>query len=503
MTLLAFVLSRWRSSSGCRPGARHRSACPLLPLVTLRSGARGTGSRRPAQRGALGRGRRSASHRSQARSRWSTGWRFCRGMAGRRPDVLRHARRPVVDNVNNLGDLPYHLQITASFAYGENFPPQNPVFAGVGFSYHYISDFLAALFVVAGGTLAGGMFLVTISSAARLLALVHRWTHDITGDRIAARFAPLLLVSAAASAGWGCSTRRAPARRALSAFLGSDARYTIQPDGMFRFGNAVTTLLIPQRGLLLGLAIAVIVFTILWRSARPPRPTIPRRRCRCDPACAADRSMVVAGLVTGVLPIVHLHTFVVVFGTAFFFGLLFQGWRVAAGAPGRCTYHRGARRAADGVVATRGSQANLALLRHRGRLGPWHARHPDVLARQHRDLHPAADRRLRVAGSGRCSQQAAPLLDPLPRLVRRPERAALAPWLWDNIKVLSTGGSGRAAGGVPARSHLAEGQRAGHRCRSGRCRHGLRRARHRAGDGRAQYQSSTATGSRWRMRFAS
>ncbi len=31
----------------------------------------------------------------------------------------------------NIGDLPFHLAVVTGFAYGENFPPQHPEFAGV------------------------------------------------------------------------------------------------------------------------------------------------------------------------------------------------------------------------------------------------------------------------------------------------------------------------------------------------------------------------------------
>jgi len=47
---------------------------------------------------------------------------------------------------------------------------------------------------------------------------------------------------------------------------------TIEPDGLYRFGNAITTLLIPQRGLLLGMGLAVIVFTLIWRHLHEPVP---------------------------------------------------------------------------------------------------------------------------------------------------------------------------------------------------------------------------------------
>ena len=348
-----------------------------------------------------------------------------------------------INNVNNLGDLPYHLQITASFVYGENFPPENPMFAGAGFSYHYISDFLAAMFVAAGGTLLGGMFLVTVIVGISLLALVHRWTRDITGDAVAARLAPLIV---AFSGGFGflglIDQARAGEAGILSAFLDSEERYTKHYEGIVQFGNTVTALLIPQRGLLLGMAMALIVFTILWRFVdAPAAPDDPRAglaaRIR---ALLGDRAVIVAGIATGVLPIVHLHTFAVVFGTAFFLGLLFRGWR------------DGKWRAwAVYVVTTlvvalplvwwtsRGSQANLSTFVGlqfgwvSGANGPlifWLVNAGLfipllVVAYAWRGERPLLGRKL--------------LLFSLPFLVWfvLPNLLRLAPWEWDNIKVFT------------------------------------------------------------------
>src|SRR5947209_10136076 len=37
--------------------------------------------------------------------------------------------------LNNYGDLPFHLSVITRFAYGQNFPPEDPTFAGVRFTY--------------------------------------------------------------------------------------------------------------------------------------------------------------------------------------------------------------------------------------------------------------------------------------------------------------------------------------------------------------------------------
>ncbi len=47
-------------------------------------------------------------------------------------------------------DWPTHIGIVTRFAYGDNFPPVNTLFAGLPLSYHYLSDLTPAAFVLFG-----------------------------------------------------------------------------------------------------------------------------------------------------------------------------------------------------------------------------------------------------------------------------------------------------------------------------------------------------------------
>src|SRR5437870_457952 len=55
--------------------------------------------------------------------------------------------------LNNYGDLPFHLSVITRFAFGQNFPPEDPTFAGARFTYPFITDFISAMFVRAGASL--------------------------------------------------------------------------------------------------------------------------------------------------------------------------------------------------------------------------------------------------------------------------------------------------------------------------------------------------------------
>src|ERR1043165_4091070 len=46
--------------------------------------------------------------------------------------------------LNNFGDLPFHLSVITSFAYGNNFPPEDPTYAGIRFTYPFLTDFVSA-----------------------------------------------------------------------------------------------------------------------------------------------------------------------------------------------------------------------------------------------------------------------------------------------------------------------------------------------------------------------
>src|SRR5205085_6778344 len=133
-------------------------------------------------------------------------------------------------------------------------------------------------------------------------------------------------------------------------------------------GNAVTTLLVPQRAVLLGLPLALVVVTAWWRTvsgeagegekgrrgerekgkkgkrrkgkyqrdetaALPPLPSLPLPFSLSPllPRVARDadlRRMLGAGLVAGLLPLVHAHTFVVLMVSGACLALLFPRWRL-------------------------------------------------------------------------------------------------------------------------------------------------------------------------------
>jgi hypothetical protein len=95
--------------------------------------------------------------------------------------------------MNNFGDLPFHLSVISSFAFGNNFPPEDPTYAGVRFTYPFLTDFVSAIFVRCGATLREAMFLENFVVAVAFVGLLHRWALEMLRDKLAAIITPLLV----------------------------------------------------------------------------------------------------------------------------------------------------------------------------------------------------------------------------------------------------------------------------------------------------------------------
>jgi hypothetical protein len=267
---------------------------------------------------------------------------------------------------NNLGDLPLHLQVINSFTQGHNLPPEDPTYSGVRFAYPFLVDFLAAMLVRAGAGVILAMWLENMVLALALVGLLHYWTLLLTRNRLAGVIAPLLVLFSGGM-GWWLLFYDVSSGDALFSTLGSlQHDYTIVPNSILRWGNSLTTLFVPQRSILFGLPLAITIFFQWWlaisqqektqassnadASAANPtsaaslvQPNVTAklskaRRKAAKKLAAANpqpeppnfylRRMLAAGLCAGLLPLIHAHTFLVVMAVAACLALIFRSaWR--------------------------------------------------------------------------------------------------------------------------------------------------------------------------------
>ncbi len=172
----------------------------------------------------------------------------------------------------NYGDLPLHWTYVNHLAGGAPFWPVNPIFAGERLRYPFGVDLLTAIFVQLGVTVPAALVVVGLGGAALAALALRRWG----GALAVAGF-----VFSGGLAGW-------------RVFLtGQVADYQSAVD----WKNLFLALFVPQRGYLVALPAGLLLLWS-WR----------RRFLRGEAPLPAW----VEGTVWGTLPLVHLHTFLFV-----------------------------------------------------------------------------------------------------------------------------------------------------------------------------------------------
>ena len=262
--------------------------------------------------------------------------------------------------MNNLGDLPLHLQVINSFAQGHNLPPDDPTFAGVRFAYPFLVDFLAAMLVRAGAGVIFAMWLQNMVMAMALVGLLHYWTVLLTRNRLAGVITPLLVLFSG-GLGWWLLFYESSSDGFFATLGNLQHDYTIVPSSILRWGNSLTTLFVPQRSILFGMPLAITIFCQWWLAISQQEDAAPsdveptatsaleqkitisakaskshrKRRHKAviavpqpDPPNFYLRRMLAAGVCAGFLPLIHAHTFLTVIAAAVCLAIIFRSaWR--------------------------------------------------------------------------------------------------------------------------------------------------------------------------------
>lgn len=270
--------------------------------------------------------------------------------------------------LNNYGDLPFHLSVITRFAFGQNYPPEDPTFAGARFTYPFLTDFVSAVFVRMGATLRQSLFLENWVISVAMVGVLHRFGLALVRNRTAAILVPVLVILNGGFGWWMLfgDVNKSEAG-VFHVLMNIPHSYTILPDVNlgWRWGNAVTSLLVTQRGFLLGIPLAVMVITQWWaamaggiskgpsargkgerekskaqtaKSKTSPSETSETSTADSSPKALSSlpfaltslpsRRMLAAGFIAGLLPLVHAHSFIAIMGVAGVLALVnIRKWR--------------------------------------------------------------------------------------------------------------------------------------------------------------------------------
>ncbi len=343
----------------------------------------------------------------------------------------------------NLGDLPYHFGAIFSFTEGNNFPPENPSFAGAKFTYPFIADFITACFVKLGSNVRDAMLWQNVLLACSTLVLLEKFTVEFTNNKLAGKIAPLLLFfSGGLGFLWFAKDFWNDGRGFLEFIWNLKVDYTIRSEG-FRFGNSLTTLFMTQRSLLFGMPITLIVLTYLWKLFSKNNQQIESETDETQEKVLPFTFYLLPlsiGLLAGTLPLIHLHSLIVLFiVSAFLFAFSTSKWREwTAFGVGVCVI------AVPELLFAMSGTSNRTSEFFGWHFG-WHAEKDNVIVFYTKSLGlfiPILIVALSVIFTKKKNEEKE--LSLLPFTFYLPFAACfiianifkLAPWEWDNIKVL-------------------------------------------------------------------
>ena len=242
-----------------------------------------------------------------------------------------HLLEPGAEGVYTGGstffDIGFHLALTNSFVHGQNFPPIYTPFPPAPLLYPFLPDFQIAILATLGMSLRAALLATAIplalvitglfySFARRLLTFAAEPIKTVSHAAIGAVLATILFLL---NGGLGFTYFWDDWRQSgkpLSRFWSElNVNYANMGGRKIQWTNLITDTLLPQRTSLFGFAAALLVFTIFvtvwhnWSLAEHKQ----NRRCGVG-------LLLVAGSVTGLLPLFHTHVYL---GLGLISGFLF------------------------------------------------------------------------------------------------------------------------------------------------------------------------------------
>lgn len=201
---------------------------------------------------------------------------------------------------STFGDFPYHLGIITNFAYGNNFPPVNPIAPFTRLSYHILADFLSSINLILGSKLIGAIVYPSVFLGVLIVNSLYLLTIRITKNTTIGIITPFIFLF---NGGIGF-IKVLIDKVTIENIFGGVTRFAHVPELGVEYPNILTEIMMAERAIVLGIAlwIASIYFLYIWYKNEN------------------QYSLYMAGLATGLLPYANVYGFLVNF---FIFVLIF------------------------------------------------------------------------------------------------------------------------------------------------------------------------------------
>ena len=193
------------------------------------------------------------------------------------------------DNAGNLSafhtvwaDYPFHTSIITSFVYRDafSFPLNNPQFLHVKTQYPILMDFYSAVLLKSGLDLRNSIIIPNILFQLSFFVLLYCLAFKLTGVKGSGIGATLIFILSGFPAGF-------------------------QSQGI-HFLNPIYAVIMPQRTAIIGLALSFVIYLLLFDALCADK----QEKTSASGGAGAQKELMLAGVLIGLLPYIHAHSFI-------------------------------------------------------------------------------------------------------------------------------------------------------------------------------------------------
>ena len=191
-------------------------------------------------------------------------------------------------------DWPVHLAIISSFVHGDNFPPQNPLYAGQIISYPFFADFLSAILQVLGASLKTSLVMSGIILGLSAIVLLYYLGTLLTKRKSTAIIGVFVGLFWGGLGFWYFFQDLVTSPNFWQTLTYPPHEYTFYQEKNLWFFSFLYSELLPQRSFLLALPMFLISLILLIFGLAKKKKS----------------SILLAGYLVGIMPFFHMHSYI-------------------------------------------------------------------------------------------------------------------------------------------------------------------------------------------------
>ena len=218
-------------------------------------------------------------------------------------------------------DLSFHAALATSFLHGENFPPAYTPLAGESLLYPFLPDFHAAALMAAGLSMRAAFLSTALPLALATTGLFYSLALRVARGAAAATLATALFLLNGGLGFLNLFQDWRQSGRGLFEFWGAlSVNYANDWSRGIHWTNLVTDTFLPQRAAVYGLPAGLMIltlFALVWEREGKDEATVDEkqpdgRQPSRHPSSSILRPLLAAGVLAGLLPLFHTHTYIAV-----------------------------------------------------------------------------------------------------------------------------------------------------------------------------------------------